>query len=51
MPAAIQRFTMAARDKKLKMQVSSSVDEVEVPMAMLHFTPGLRKRLLVVSVE
>jgi hypothetical protein len=50
MPVAIQRFTMAAREEKLKMQASSGVEDVEVPVAMLHFTPGLSERLLVASV-
>ena len=48
MPMAIQRFTQAAREEKLKMR-SQSVEVEPIAIAHIHFTPSLRERLDVAS--
>jgi hypothetical protein len=50
MPVAIQRFTMAAREEKLRKKASIiDAEEVSISAAQLHFTPGLSQRLLASS--
>jgi hypothetical protein len=48
MPMAIQRFTQAAREEKLK-RASISVELEPIPIAHVHFTPSLRDRMQVAS--
>jgi hypothetical protein len=47
LPMAIQVFTQAAREEKLKKMASVSDGLEPIPVAMLHFTPGLSERIQV----
>ena len=47
MPIAIQRFTMEAREEKLRMQALFNDAEEGASIAHLHFTHGLSQRLSV----